>query len=129
MRRRSHCSVSMADYFFLLDAASFEGAARPRLAESWQQRSFAPCRKLCGELTAAARAYYLRYHVGEGEPLVSLVAQGLPFDRSIWRLLVSEVLLFSAAEIPELQTCPDTLCCILAPECYRDCLHQRHELA
>src|SRR5262249_9087900 len=34
--------------------------------------------------------------------------------------LVGEVLLYSAAEVPELQTVPDTLCCLLAPERYQE---------
>src|SRR5262249_54183328 len=47
------------------------------------------------------------------------VARGLPFDRHFWRLLVGELLLYTAAEIPEIQTAPDALCCLLAPENYQ----------
>jgi hypothetical protein len=45
---------------------------------------------------------------------VGQVARGLPYDRHFWRALVGEVLLFAADDIPEFQTCADTLCCLLA---------------
>jgi hypothetical protein len=50
---------------------------------------------------------------------VCQVARGVSFDRHFWNLLVSELLLYSAAEIPEIQIAPETLCCLLAPETYR----------
>src|SRR4051794_29981755 len=118
----------MADYFLLLNGHFFEGIARPALAESWRRRSFMPCQPLCANLIPAAREYSAKYHVGESEPLVSLVAAGLPFERTTWRFLVSEVLLFGAVEIPELQTCPQTLCCLLAPDHYRKDTTQRQAL-
>jgi hypothetical protein len=37
------------------------------------------------------------------------VAAGLSFDRACWQLLVGEMLLFAAADIPEIQTAPETL--------------------
>ena len=106
----------MADYFLLLDAASFEGRTRPALAAGWRQRSFDPCRPLCADLMPAARAYAQRYHVGGEEPLLSRVADGLPFARARWRGLAAEVLLYTAVEIPEFQTCEETLCLLLAPD-------------
>ncbi len=119
----------MADYFLLLDAAAFEDRARPALAASWRLRSFEPCRSFCAELLPAASAYAEQYHVGGDEPLLRRVADGLPFDRSCWRALVGEVLLFTAVEIPEFQTCEETLCRLLAPEHYRDAVDQRERLA
>src|SRR5438132_406710 len=119
----------MADYFLLLNGAFFETVARPALAESWRQRSFTPCQGLCASLVPAARDYATQYHVGAGEPLLALVAGGLPFERTRWRFLVSEVLLFGAVEIPELQTSPQTLCCLLAPGHYRNDETQRPALA
>lgn len=118
----------MADYFFLLDADFFEGAARPALARSWRERSFAPCVELCRSLVPAARDYRERYHVGESEPLVNCVSAGISFDRTTWRFLISEVLLFGAAEIPEIQTCPITLTCLLAPEYRVSATHDRQAL-
>ena len=106
----------MADYFLMLDAAAFEGRVRPALAASRRLRGFDPCRALCAELAPAAHAYAERYHVGGDEPLVVRVAGGLSFDRDAWRALVGEVLLFTAVEIPEFQTCEETLGALLAPE-------------
>jgi hypothetical protein len=119
----------MADYFLMLDGAAFEGEARPVLAAAWRLRSFAPCRPLCAALRPAADAYRERYHVGDDEPLLARVAAGLPFDRAFWRTLVSEVLLFSALEIPEFQTAEETLCCLLSPEHYREGPAARDRLA
>jgi hypothetical protein len=116
----------MADYFLVLDGARFENEIRPALAASWRRRNFGPCRPLCAALTPAARAYAQRYHTGGAEPVVGQVARGLPFDRHFWRALVGEVLLFAADEIPEFQTCADTLCCLLAPEHYRATVRSPH---
>jgi hypothetical protein len=109
----------MAEYFLCLDGEMFNRRIRPALAESWRQHRFEPCRELCSELLPAARDYAERYHTGEEEPILARVAHGLPFDRACWRLLVGEVLLFAAAEIPEFQTNAETLCCLLAPDQYR----------
>jgi hypothetical protein len=108
----------MADYFLCLDAETFTNRIRPALAKSWRQRGFEPCRSLCSELLPAALDYSRRYHTGDEETFLAQVVRGASFDRTCWRLLVGEVLLFAAAEIPELQTNADTLCCLLAPERY-----------
>jgi hypothetical protein len=119
----------MADYFLLLDAAGFEGRVRPVLAESWRRRSFVPCRELCRSLLPAASVYRQRYHTGDAEPLLSRVADGLAFDRTFWRALVGEMLLFGAAEIPEFQHNAETLCCLLAPQNHRQNIAERERLA
>ena len=119
----------MAEYYFLLDATAFETTMRPALAASWKARSFEPCRGLCELLLPAARAYAERYHTGGDEPLLARVPCGLAFDRHTWRALVSETLLFGAAEIPEFQVCAETLCCLLAPDQYRAGTHERALLA
>lgn len=103
----------MSDYLILLDRAIFEGSARPALAASHRARSFAPCRELCRDLLPAARDYARRYRLGTDEPLLARIADGLGWDRTLWPFVVSEVLLYSAAEIPELQTCLETLGCLL----------------
>ncbi len=118
----------MADYFLMLDAKTFEGRVRPALAASRRLHSFDPCRALCAELAPAARAYAERYHVGGDESLVDRVAAGLSFDRDTWRALVGEVLLFTAVEIPEFQTCEETLCLLLAPEFYGKEIAERETL-
>jgi hypothetical protein len=107
-------------YFLLLDADRFHERIVPALAASRRQRNFAPCRDLCTELLPAVEAFRQRYHLGPDEALVSQVLRGLPFDVDFWRSLAGEVLLYSAAEVPEFQTAPDTLCCLLAPERYRE---------
>lgn len=119
----------MAEYYFLLDAAAFEQTMRPALAAAWKERSFEPCRGLCDLLLPAARAYAERYHTGGDEPLLAGAPHGLAFDRHTWRALVSETLLFGAAEIPEFQVCAETLCCLLAPDQYRAGTHERARLA
>jgi hypothetical protein len=121
--------ANMADYFFLLNAATFANLIRPALAESWKSRSFEPCRGLCERLLPAARNYIDQYHAGIDEPLLARVLSGLAFDRHIWRSLVSEALLFGAVEIPEFQVCAETLCCLLAPKQYREKIGERSQFA
>jgi hypothetical protein len=105
----------VADYFLVLEEELFEGQMRPALAAAWRWRSFEPCRPLCASLQPQVTDFAARYHTGEGEPLVAEVVRGLPFHRDFWRALVGELLFYAAVEIPEFQTCPDTLCCLLAP--------------
>src|SRR5262245_4296135 len=92
---------------------------RPALAASWLRRSFEPCRALCGSLLPRVGEFTRRYHVSEGESLVAQVVRGLVFHRDFWRALAGELILYGADEVPEFQTCPDTLCCLLAPEQHR----------
>jgi hypothetical protein len=106
----------MADYFLVLDGTLFETQLRPALGEAWRRRSFAPCRDLCASLAPAAEEFARRYHTGADESIVARVGAGLPFDRDFWRLLAGEVLFVAAEEIPEIQTCPRTLACLLAPD-------------
>ncbi len=105
----------MALYFLLLDGDYFEGSLHPALTASWRSRSFAPCRELCQSLLPRVADFDSRYHIGEGEPLVRQVVTGLPFERDFWRALVGE-LLFYAADVPEISTCPDTLRCLIDPD-------------
>jgi hypothetical protein len=109
----------MSVYYMLLDAELFCRWIRPALAASWQCRSFDPCRALCSELAPVALAFMERFHTGPEEPFLCKVARGLPFDRHFWQLLAGELLLYAAAEIPEIEIAPDTLCCLLAPQNYR----------
>lgn len=109
----------MSIYFILLDGPMFHERIVPALAASWRQRSFAPCRALCAELRPAVEAFRAGFFAGGDDPLLTQVERGLPFDRRWWRALVGEVLLFGAAEVPELQTTPEALCCLLAPDQYR----------
>jgi hypothetical protein len=105
-------------YHLLLEASSFHDRIHPALAATWLRRSFEPCRPLCDALLPAARSFAERYRLGPDEPLLAQVARGLPFDRDFWRHLVGEVLWYSAAEIPEFESAPESLCCLLAPQRY-----------
>jgi hypothetical protein len=116
-------------YHLLLDAAAFHDRLRPALAAAWLRRSFTPCRALCEALLPDARAFADRYRLGPEEPLLAQVARGLPFDRDFWRHLAGEVLWYSAAEIPEFETAPDSLCSLLAPERYAERTFARERLA
>jgi hypothetical protein len=119
----------VAGYFLLFDGNLFAERLRPALAAGWRQRSFSPCRELCQSLLPHVAEFDRRYHVGEGASLIKEVARGLTFDRAFWRTLVGELLFYAADEIPEFQTCPDTLCCLLAPEHYRQDVRERERLA
>jgi hypothetical protein len=119
----------LADYFLCWDAHLFEEQVRPALARAALARSFAPCRALCEQLLSAARRYAESCHLGPTPSLVEEVAAGLPFDRGLWRQLVGEILLFAAAEVPQFPLNADTLCCILAPEHYRDRVDERNRFA
>ncbi len=103
-------------YFLLLDPARFHQDLAPVLASCRRARSFDPARSLAEALLPAARGYAARFHTGADEPLLSVIARGLPFERSAWRLLVGEVLLYAAEEVPEVVTAPDTLRCLIAPD-------------
>jgi hypothetical protein len=103
-------------YFYLLDAAAFQGQITPALAASWGQRSFAPCQRLSTALVPQVQAFAARYGTGDGISLLAEVGRGLPFRREFWQHLVGEVLLYSAREMPDVQVMPETLCRLLAPE-------------
>jgi len=108
----------MSLYFLLLDAPTFHERIVPPLAACWRDRSFAPCRVLAEELRPMLHGFRENFFAGAEEPLIVQAARGMPFDRHIWRALVGEVLLLAAAEVPELQTAPEALCCLLAPDAY-----------
>jgi hypothetical protein len=100
-------------YFLLLDGHCFQHKIRPALARSWQLRDFRPAQQLCSDLAAAAQAFRQRYYLGPEEMLINVAAGGLAFDKALWRHLVGEVLWLSAADIPEIQTAPEALACLL----------------
>ena len=107
-------------YFFLWERHPFVDVILPSMAASWRERSFAPCRDVCRGLLPAAKAFSERYCLGEESLILNQVAEELPFERHSWRCLVGEILMIGAAEIPEIETAPDSLCCILAPDRYQE---------
>jgi hypothetical protein len=101
--------------FLLLEGSWFDRQLKPALTASWRQRSFQPCQALCTELAGAAQRFADTYHVGlEGSTLFAVLAE-MSYDRNVWRCLVGELLLYGAAELPEIQTAPATLSRLLAP--------------
>ncbi len=104
-------------YFLVHDATLFEGTIRPALAASWAQRSFWPCRSLWERLRPTVASFTERFHLDAEEMLLPKAGKDLPFDRGCWRLLVGEVLLCAATNVPELETMPETLYCLLAGCC------------
>ena len=100
-------------YFLLHDATLFEGTIRPALAASWAQRSFSPCRSLWETLRPSFASFTERCRLDVEQMLLPTAGKGLLFDRDRWRLLVGEVLLCAAVNVPELQTMPETLYCLL----------------
>jgi hypothetical protein len=97
-------------FFYLLPANEFHGHIRPALTASWQQHSFAPCRELCTEILPRANAFREKAASADEQPLLSEVARGIAFDRTLWKLLVGEILMYSAAETPFLEFVCAALC-------------------
>jgi len=115
--------------FLLLESSWFDRQLKPALAASWRQRSFQPCQALCMELAGAARRFADTYHISlKGSTLFAVVA-GMPYDPNVWRCLVGELLLYSAVELPEIQTAPATLSRLLAPNCPPSPTGQRETFA
>ncbi len=119
----------MPVYYMLHDADRFQEEIRQAFADSWRRKSFEPCRKLCNALMPTVVVFADCYHIGAGEPLIRLVARGLNFSSLYWRTLVGEVLLYAAADVPEIQVAPETLCCVLTPEQYLEGWVQRGRFA
>ncbi len=113
-----HTQILMPIYFMLLDATQFHQEIIPALSASWRQRSFAPCLALCSSLLSAVQGFEKRFHVTADQAMMVKMLQGLAYDRHRWKLLAGEILLVAAAEAPEIQTVPETMLCLLAPEAY-----------
>jgi len=58
--------------------------------------------------------------------ILTKLVEGLPFDRDYWKLLVGEMLLVAAAEVPEIQTVPETLLGLLERGAYQQEALERH---
>jgi hypothetical protein len=99
----------MSLYFMLHDRELFEGTMRPALAASRRTSSFLPCQQLCKLLVPTAEHFGREFHTAVENSILMKVVHGLAFDRSFWKLLVGEMLLFAATEIPEIQTDPEML--------------------
>jgi hypothetical protein len=116
-------------YFLVHDAERFHRLIAPALAESARRRSFAPCRDLAAELATAVSEYSRRYHLGDDEPLLMQIEHGQPYDRRLWTHLAGEILLFAAADVPELQTAPASLGRLIGDDLARRAYRGSHDLA
>jgi hypothetical protein len=116
-------------YFYVHDGDTYLHQLTPALTAAWRRRNFEPCRSLCASLVPRTQDFVLPFRPAPGESLVSLIAQGLPFAREYFSPLAGEVLLYAAAEVPEPSMAPDTLCCLLAPDQYRDTMARRDQFA
>src|SRR5262245_31408415 len=113
----------MPHYFLLLDGGDYQARIVPALAASWRERSFGPCRALADWLRPALEAARSSFFTGTEEPLLVAIAGGVPFERRAWRRLVGEVLRVAAREVPEIETAPEALRCLLAPDTAIDQAH------
>jgi hypothetical protein len=100
-------------YFFVLEQAFLVEVMGPALTRSYRQRSYAPCQDLCGWLLARTPAI-------PQDAVVRALGEGLPFDRLFWHSLIGECLVYGARDIPRMHLSPDSLCCLLAPDCLTD---------
>jgi hypothetical protein len=111
-------------YFLLFDPGKFNKLARP-LGEGWARRAFDPLQLICRDLRAAAGKFADRFGMTAGDLLSTQALRGVPLDRNLWRTLIGEILLMTAEEVPEIETAPQTLTCLLAPDRYRERQGQR----
>jgi hypothetical protein len=96
-------------YFYILERNFFHVIAKTPLAESNRQRSFRPCLDLCRYLLAKNAEI-------PKDALVHAILSGLPFDRVFWHGLIGECLVYGAEDIPRVNTAPESICCLLAPD-------------
>lgn len=103
-------------YFLLHDAAAFRRIATA-FAASWRRRNFGPIVELAAELDPVLTAFADRFHLTADErPLLAELTAAHSFDRRLWRHVAGEILLYAAADAPAIQTAPDTLAVLVAPE-------------
>src|ERR1051326_1205791 len=119
----------MPVYFHVHDASWFLNDFIPALTRCRQRHSLAPCQNLCLSLLPTAQGFGERFHICADELLVSRVNVDLPYNLDVWRLIVGELLVVGAVEIPEIEQCPDMLCRLVASaRCELD-THEREALA
>src|SRR5262245_5505634 len=93
-------------YFYVHDAELFSQRIRPALTECWRRRDCGPAHDLAADLLARLQGSVV---VGSEEPVLARVVRDERFSLDEWRLLVAEVLLFAAVDVPELPTASDAL--------------------
>jgi hypothetical protein len=111
-------------YFLLFDPRKFKKLARP-LGEGWARRALDPLQLVCRDLRAAADKFADRFGMTAGDLVITQALRGVALDRNLWRTLIGEILLMTAEEVPEIETAPQALTCLLAPHRYRERVGQR----
>src|SRR6516162_5265496 len=96
-------------YFMLHDPRRFYGLLAPALAASWRQRSFAPCVELRAALEKELWDFADANCIKREDIFLLRVRPNTRFDRDVWRILVGEMLLCAAADVPEIPTAAETL--------------------
>jgi hypothetical protein len=96
-------------YFYILERRFYHDAMKAPLAESYARRSFVPCVDLCRRLLATNSEI-------PKDSLIHSILSGLPFERQFWHGLIGECLVHGATDIPRLNTAPESLCSLLAPQ-------------
>jgi hypothetical protein len=114
-------------YFMLVDLAFFQDRVRPALSASWRSRSFEPCQELRDSLIVAGHDFAERFHCNFEDSLLHHFRADMPFDRSLWRGLVSEVLLYGAKQIPEVPDVFDGLARLLNCQVQGDASNSREQ--
>lgn len=116
--------------FLVHNAAFFHDRLTPAAAASWRRRTFAPLAALAADLAPTFDAFAERYRLtADEQPLVRRAGE-LPFDRRVWRHLVGELLLYAAADAPDVPDARAILTGILGPdETVRAAYHGRRDLA
>jgi hypothetical protein len=101
-------------YFFLLDANRFQNEVAPALGAARVAQFFAPARSLCRELNSDPNILNQQgLHTSADWLVQKLTTGSVPFRGDLWRLLVGEVFLLAAAELPEIETPLETLAALL----------------
>lgn len=100
-------------YFMIHDAERFHTLIRPAFAASWRQRAFGPCVALREALADEFVRFMEESRVKCEDLLLLQMQPSTRFDFAIWRMLVGEVLLGGAAEVPEIPLSPPILCSLL----------------
>jgi hypothetical protein len=103
-------------FFMAIEKEWFQNRLTPSLRACWLGRSFGPAVEICRELAEISRSFIQRGGEPPVPPLTLLVPDGLTFDRDRWRALTGELLLFSAAELPEIETPLESYSAVLGLE-------------
>ena len=101
-------------YFFLIENGHFRKKIVPTLADAWSAQTFSSVLKLCREKGSDSSAFLQLPPDSCLWEIADRSAAGVqPFHRGLWRRSVGETLLFSASEMPEIETPLETLAALL----------------